>query len=60
MKTKIEFYQDTAGDWRWRAKRAGRIVADSAEGYRRKAICRRSFDRLARSLALKHYAVTTC
>lgn len=31
---KIEVYQDTKGEWRWRAKAGnGRIVADSGEGY---------------------------
>ena len=32
--TKIIFYKDKAGFFRWRAMRSGRIVADSGEGYR--------------------------
>jgi uncharacterized protein YegP (UPF0339 family) len=32
-----EVYKDVAGQWRWRRKAAnGDIVADSAEGYRKK------------------------
>lgn len=31
----VEYYQDAAGQYRWRLKSAnGRIVADSAEGYK--------------------------
>lgn len=31
---KIEVYQDTQQEWRWRARAAnGRIIADSGEGY---------------------------
>ncbi|SDW79177.1 YegP family protein [Litoreibacter albidus] len=33
-------YKDTIGDWRWNLKASnGRIVADSAEGYRNKSDC---------------------
>jgi uncharacterized protein YegP (UPF0339 family) len=32
-----EVYRDASGEWRWRLKaRNGRIVADSAEGYKRR------------------------
>lgn len=37
MKPKISFqtYPDHGGEWRWRAlARNGRVVADSAEGYK--------------------------
>ncbi len=30
----IEIYRDVDEEWRWRAKRSGRIVADSGEGYK--------------------------
>lgn len=35
----IEIYrEDQSGDWRWRARaKNGRILADSAEGYRNRA-----------------------
>lgn len=38
----LDIYTDKRGDWRWRAIAAnGRIVADSAEGYRKRADCLR-------------------
>ncbi len=39
MKTgKVEVYKDRKGEWRWRAVAPnGRIVADSAEGYKTRA-----------------------
>jgi len=36
----FKIYKDTTGDWRWNFKAAnGRIVADSAEGYRNRSDC---------------------
>lgn len=37
VKYVIETYKDISGHHRWRMKRNGRIVADSAEGYKRKS-----------------------
>ena len=37
MKTKIEVYEDNKLEWRWRAVRKGRTVADSGEGYVKQA-----------------------
>ena len=35
---KLEIYRDGRSEWRWRLRAAnGRIVADSGEGYRRRA-----------------------
>ena len=35
---KLEIYRDAKRQWRWRLRASnGRIVADSGEGYRRKA-----------------------
>jgi len=35
---KLEIYRDGRREWRWRLKASnGRIVADSGEGYRRRA-----------------------
>ena len=32
--TKVQYYQDSSGQWRWRVRAAnGRILADSSEGY---------------------------
>lgn len=34
---KIRIYKDRSGEWRWRmVARNGRVVADSAEGYKTK------------------------
>lgn len=36
---KIEVYRDAAGEFRWRARDTnGRIVAESGEGYERRAV----------------------
>lgn len=40
MPTHVEYYKDQHGEWRWRAVAAnGETVADSAEGYVRRADC---------------------
>lgn len=47
----LEVYRDVGGDWRWRARgRNGRIVADSAEGYTRRARALGGFVALARGV----------
>ena len=50
MKTNFEAYKDKIGEWRWRAKRGGRIVADAGEGYKRLPSMLRSFQRFCESL----------
>lgn len=48
---KIEMYEDSAREWRWRMRTPnGRIIADSAEGYSTKPGVRRSIANLARYL----------
>lgn len=43
MKSKLELYEDKAGEWRWRLKASnGRIVAIGGEGFSRKSACRTS------------------
>ena len=37
MKTRIEIYEDAENTWRWRAKRKGRIISESGEGYVKRA-----------------------
>ena len=45
---KVEYYRDAKGEWRWRMKaRNGRIVADGAEGYKRRIDCVRQYARIA-------------
>ena len=44
MKSKLEMYKDSKGEWRWRLKASnGRIVATSGEGFKRKDSCRTSW-----------------
>lgn len=59
MKTKFEIYQDREQQYRWRAKRSGRIVADSGEGYTRRNRCRTSMENFIRSIGLGRFTVTT-
>lgn len=36
----VRIYRDAAGEWRWSAiARNGKVVADSAEGYRNRSYC---------------------
>lgn len=45
---RIVCYRGADGDWRWRMVAAnGRIVADSAEGYRRRGQCVRMAHQIA-------------
>jgi len=40
VKLRVEFYRDSAGEFRWRAQAANnKVVADSAEGYTNKGDC---------------------
>ncbi|NBR22252.1 MAG: DUF1508 domain-containing protein [Micrococcales bacterium] len=40
---RLEFYEDTRGEYRWRlvSEANGRVVADSAEGYKNKKDCKK-------------------
>lgn len=43
----VEIYKDRSAEWRWRLRAPnGPIIADSAEGYTRRASARLAFDRL--------------
>lgn len=50
-----ELYTDRKREWRWRllARRNGKIVATSGEGYRRRVDCLRMFVKLFPFVALK-------
>ena len=50
MKSIATIYKDKKKEFRWRIKRAGRIVADSGEGYKTKLKCIRSLTRLFNSI----------
>lgn len=55
--TTFEIYKDRKKEWRWRAKRKGRIVADSGEGYNQRANCRKSLMALIRSIGCGNYDI---
>jgi len=58
MTTKIEIYQDKNREWRWRALRSGRIVADSAgDGYKRRSTMMRSLQNFIASLQAFKYVI---
>ncbi|MDR2439949.1 MAG: DUF1508 domain-containing protein [Planctomycetaceae bacterium] len=43
MDDKWEFYQDKAGEWRWRRIASnGKIVGASTEGYKNKSDCEKN------------------
>ncbi len=43
--SKFQIYQDRKGEYRWRLRaRNGEIIADSNEGYSRKASCKQGID----------------
>lgn len=44
----LQFYRDKAGEWRWRASKNGRILADSGEGYKRLAGAVRGWNSVAK------------
>ena len=46
-RSRFQFYQDRSGEWRWRLYAPNnRIVADSGEGYSRKADAMRAAKRV--------------
>lgn len=59
-KTKFKIYKDRKGEFRWRAVRVGRIVADSAEGYRRKSSCVKTLTNFVTSVNRGRYEVVKC
>lgn len=49
-KPTFELYQDNAGEWRWRLVATnGNIIADSGEGYDRKATARNGLESVMRN-----------
>ncbi len=49
---KLQIYRDARREWRWRLRASnGRIVADSGEGYRRRAAVHEAVKRVRSILA---------
>ena len=57
MTTTIEVYRDKHQEWRWRAWRKGRIVAEGGEGYKRRATMMRSLQNFIASLQAFKYVI---
>lgn len=55
----VEYYQDHAGEWRWRFVSNGRIMADSAEGYVKKSNARRAWVNFAGYISAGEYKEVT-
>jgi len=45
-----DVYFDSAGEWRWRMRRGGRIIADSSEGYVSRSNAERALSRMVDGL----------
>lgn len=54
-KLKLVIYKDQKGQFRWRAVRSGRIVAESGEGYLRKRSLNRTLDNLVYACNYMNY-----
>ena len=51
-RAKLQIYRDVRREWRWRLRASnGRILADSGEGYRRRASARHAAARVRTILA---------
>jgi uncharacterized protein YegP (UPF0339 family) len=51
VKNVVEFYQDQAGEWRWRfiAAENGKILADGGQGYADVADATKALERVTRA-----------
>lgn len=54
LKLQIHIYKDAAGEFRWHAKRSGRIVAEGGEGYKSKCKLKKTLLNIEKSFALKN------
>jgi uncharacterized protein YegP (UPF0339 family) len=44
----FELYEDSSGEWRWRLRAGGDVVADSGEGYSSKQAAEEAIERVQR------------
>lgn len=58
MKTKFVLYKDIAGEYRWRAYRGPKIVAEGGEGYKQRTRLRSLLVKFIDSLADGKYIIT--
>lgn len=57
INTKFYIFTDDKGEWRWHARRNGRIVADSGEGYCSKNKLKKSLDNFLLSITSIRYQI---
>jgi uncharacterized protein YegP (UPF0339 family) len=57
IKYLFEIYKDTKGEYRWRAKRNGRIVAESGEGYKRKGTMKKTLGHMIAAIKVDDFHV---
>lgn len=53
----IEQYQAANGEYRWRMKRNGRIIADSGEGYKTLRAMRQTLKRMLEGITKQNFVV---
>jgi len=56
-KLKLIVYKDKRGEFRWKAKRSGRIVAEGGEGYNRRQKLTRTLENFLKSIGKMDYVV---
>ncbi len=59
MKNKLKFiiWKDKRGEFRWKARRSGRVVAEGGEGYNRKAKLEKTLGNFLASIGKLDYKV---
>jgi uncharacterized protein YegP (UPF0339 family) len=59
MTIKLQFavYKDRKGEFRWRCKRAGQIVADGSEGYSSRSHANRALTHFLKAMSSGKYEV---
>lgn len=59
MKVKylITIFQDENQEYRWHAKRNGRIVAESGEGYKRKGALKKTLEHLIEAVSQNDFMI---
>jgi len=50
MRRKIELFEDKRGEYRWRLISSGRIIAESGEGYTKKASAKAGITSVVKAL----------
>lgn len=57
-KLQIHIFKDSAGEFRWHAKRKGRIVAEGGEGYKTKQKLKKTLTNFFTSIQMNDYEIS--